>query len=160
MTLSVRMGALPVLRRVRAWTHAMRCFPRAAAHCWTRLNCQVGTFDMLATGAGARARAPAVLQVCAFDTLWGGLPVPMVVWSGVVDGLPVYFVEPSNGMFWRGSFYGEADDLQRFLFFSRCVLTPAAGCGGLAVIMHSVPRCLLAATTAGCYHRGRSLIYI
>lgn len=58
-------------------------------------------------------------QVCTYDTPWAGAHVRTVVWSGVVDGLPVYFVEPSNGFFWRGRFYGEADDLQRFLFFSR-----------------------------------------
>ena len=41
----------------------------------------------------------------------GGVPlhVETVVWSGVVEGLPVYFIEPRSAhkYFWRGCFYGE-----------------------------------------------------
>eukprot|EP01018_Ginkgo_biloba_P034494 Gb_31278 [translate_table: standard] len=46
------------------------------------------------------------------------------IWMGVVDGLPVYFIEPHHParFFWRGQFYGENDDFKRFTFFSRAAL--------------------------------------
>eukprot|EP00850_Spirogloea_muscicola_P002127 SM000008S22216 [mRNA] locus=s8:473342:477892:- [translate_table: standard] len=52
------------------------------------------------------------------------LYIATLVWSGLVDGLPVYFVEPhsSNAFFWRGYYYGQADDGARFLFFCRAAL--------------------------------------
>ncbi|PNW71666.1 hypothetical protein CHLRE_16g663850v5 [Chlamydomonas reinhardtii] len=58
---------------------------------------------------------------------WGPDPnrtIETYVWSGLVDGLPVYFIEPncSERYFWRGKFYGEPDDGARFSFFSRAAL--------------------------------------
>ncbi|CAN1227439.1 Probable starch synthase 4, chloroplastic/amyloplastic [Linum grandiflorum] len=46
------------------------------------------------------------------------------IWTGVVEGLPVFFIEPLHPrkFFWRGEFYGEHDDFKRFSFFSRAAL--------------------------------------
>lgn len=46
------------------------------------------------------------------------------VWKGWVEGLKVYFLEAPVGLsfFNRGVVYGLADDLQRFLYFSRAAL--------------------------------------
>ena len=40
---------------------------------------------------------------------WGSETVRTLVWSGVVEGLPVYFLEPisKHKFFWRGCFYGQ-----------------------------------------------------
>lgn len=66
-------------------------------------------------------------QMCEVEVPWGqepGVTVRTLVWSGCVDGLPVYFIEPHSGAkyFWRGKFYGEPDDAARFSFFSRAAL--------------------------------------
>ncbi|EFJ43179.1 hypothetical protein VOLCADRAFT_106932 [Volvox carteri f. nagariensis] len=66
-------------------------------------------------------------QMCELAVPWGPEPgrvVKAVVWSGCVEGLPVYFVEPHcpERYFWRGKFYGEPDDAARFCFFSRAAL--------------------------------------
>ncbi|CAN6445438.1 unnamed protein product [Victoria cruziana] len=46
------------------------------------------------------------------------------VWVGIIEGLPVYFIEPHHPakFFWRGKFYGEHDDFWRFSFFCRAAL--------------------------------------
>ncbi|GLI64546.1 hypothetical protein VaNZ11_007864 [Volvox africanus] len=66
-------------------------------------------------------------QMSELEVPWGPDPnrtVRTVVWSGCVDGLPVYFIEPHcpEKYFWRGKFYGEPDDAARFCFFSRAAL--------------------------------------
>eukprot|EP00850_Spirogloea_muscicola_P007677 SM000039S14507 [mRNA] locus=s39:477496:482960:+ [translate_table: standard] len=63
-------------------------------------------------------------QLCKVDVVWNGAEIATLVWSGLVDGLPVYFVEPhsSDAFFWRGYYYGQADDGARFLFFCRAAL--------------------------------------
>lgn len=44
-----------------------------------------------------------------FDVEWGGSTVHTRAWCGVVEGLPVYMLEPQQpaAFFWRGSFYGQ-----------------------------------------------------
>ncbi|XP_055805780.1 probable starch synthase 4, chloroplastic/amyloplastic isoform X2 [Solanum dulcamara] len=46
------------------------------------------------------------------------------IWTGTVEGLPVYFIEPQHPgkFFCRGQLYGEHDDFKRFSFFSRVAL--------------------------------------
>ncbi|XP_070051540.1 probable starch synthase 4, chloroplastic/amyloplastic [Nicotiana tomentosiformis] len=46
------------------------------------------------------------------------------IWTGTVEGLPVYFIEPQHPgkFFGRGQLYGEHDDFKRFSFFSRVAL--------------------------------------
>ncbi|GAQ78501.1 starch synthase [Klebsormidium nitens] len=46
------------------------------------------------------------------------------LWRGIVEGLPVYFIEPHHPgrFFWRNAFYGEADDFKRFTYFCRAAL--------------------------------------
>ncbi|KXZ52403.1 hypothetical protein GPECTOR_9g447 [Gonium pectorale] len=66
-------------------------------------------------------------HMCEVEVPWGpdaNRTVRTVVWSGCVDGLPVYFIEPhcNEKYFWRGKFYGESDDAARFSFFSRAAL--------------------------------------
>jgi ADP-glucose type glycogen/starch synthase len=48
--------------------------------------------------------------------------VRTLVWSALMDGLPVYLVEPLDGRFWRNCLYGCPDDAERFAFFSRAAL--------------------------------------
>lgn len=63
-------------------------------------------------------------ELTTFDVAWDGSPVPTRAWCGVVEGLPVYFLEPLQpaAFFWRGRMYGEPDDAERFMFFSRAAL--------------------------------------
>lgn len=44
-----------------------------------------------------------------FGVLWDGQVIPTKAWCGVVEGLPVYMLEPQQpaAFFWRGRFYGE-----------------------------------------------------
>ncbi|KAG8086189.1 hypothetical protein GUJ93_ZPchr0010g8856 [Zizania palustris] len=46
------------------------------------------------------------------------------IWTGTVEGLPVYFIEPQHPakFFWRAQYYGEHDDFRRFAYFSRAAL--------------------------------------
>ena len=48
-------------------------------------------------------------QVTEIAVPWGSETVRTIVWSGVVEGLPVYFLEPhsKHKFFWRGAFYGQ-----------------------------------------------------
>lgn len=58
------------------------------------------------------------------DSYFDGQLFKNKVWLGIVEGLPVYFIEPHHPakFFWRGQFYGEGDDFKRFTFFSRAAL--------------------------------------
>jgi glycogen synthase len=44
-----------------------------------------------------------------FDVAWNGQLIRTKAWCGVVEGLPVYMLEPQqpSAFFWRGRFYGE-----------------------------------------------------
>ncbi|BBI16506.1 glycogen synthase GlgA [Neochlamydia sp. S13] len=46
------------------------------------------------------------------------------IWKGWVENLKVYFIEPHHPahFFHRGCFYGCADDMERYLYFSRAAL--------------------------------------
>jgi hypothetical protein len=48
-------------------------------------------------------------QLTTFDVTWNGQAIPTSAWCGVVEGLPVYMLEPQQqaAFFWRGRFYGE-----------------------------------------------------
>lgn len=62
--------------------------------------------------------------------------MPTAVWSCVVDGLPVYLLEPMGGAFWRGSFYGQEDDTERFMLFSRAVCEFLLAAGKAPDVLH------------------------
>ncbi|KAK4360938.1 hypothetical protein RND71_019890 [Anisodus tanguticus] len=51
---------------------------------------------------------------------WGGTEIK--VWFGKVEGLSVYFLEPQNGLFWKGCVYGCNNDGERFGFFCHAAL--------------------------------------
>ncbi|KAL8214719.1 hypothetical protein R6Q57_004168 [Mikania cordata] len=51
---------------------------------------------------------------------WGGTEIK--VWFGKVEGLSVYFLEPQNGLFWKGCIYGCNNDGERFGFFCHAAL--------------------------------------
>jgi hypothetical protein len=44
-----------------------------------------------------------------FEVAWNGKSIPTKAWCGVVEGLPVYMLEPQQpaAFFWRGAFYGQ-----------------------------------------------------
>jgi len=48
-------------------------------------------------------------HLTSFSVAWAGRQVKTHVWCGVVEGLPVYLIEPEQpaAFFWRGRFYGE-----------------------------------------------------
>ncbi|KAF0892509.1 hypothetical protein E2562_016815 [Oryza meyeriana var. granulata] len=50
---------------------------------------------------------------------WGNTEIK--VWFGKVEDIPVYFLEPQNGMFWVGCVYGRNDE-SRFSFFCHSAL--------------------------------------
>ncbi|XP_006652851.1 starch synthase 3, chloroplastic/amyloplastic-like [Oryza brachyantha] len=50
---------------------------------------------------------------------WGNTEIK--VWFGKVEDIPVYFLEPQNGMFWVGCVYGRNDE-GRFGFFCHSAL--------------------------------------
>ncbi len=66
------------------------------------------------------------LHVCYHDLWvpWWGGRVHCSVWSGEVHGRRVYLIEPHSrdNFFQRGKFYGDADDVLRFAFFSRAAM--------------------------------------
>ncbi|GJP68970.1 hypothetical protein CLOP_g25604 [Closterium sp. NIES-67] len=72
---------------------------------------------------------------CYFD----GQQHPCKIWRGMVEGLPVYFLEPQHParLFWRGTFYGCADDFRRFSFFCRAALEFLWAAGKRPDIIHS-----------------------
>ncbi|WIA14024.1 hypothetical protein OEZ85_002584 [Tetradesmus obliquus] len=63
-------------------------------------------------------------RLTSFPVLWDGEEITTHAWCGVVEGLPVYLLEAEQpaAFFWRGQFYGEADDCERYMFFSRAAL--------------------------------------
>ncbi|GBG91694.1 hypothetical protein CBR_g53508 [Chara braunii] len=66
------------------------------------------------------------LKVMDFDlfSYFNGEAFKNKVWRGVVEGLPVYFIEPLHPgrFFWRRSYYGCHDDFERFTYFCRAAL--------------------------------------
>ncbi|KAK8958221.1 hypothetical protein KSP40_PGU002774 [Platanthera guangdongensis] len=60
----------------------------------------------------------------AIESFFDGQLFKNKIWVGIVEGLPVFFIEPQHPsmFFHRGSFYGEHDDFKRFSFFSRAAL--------------------------------------
>ncbi|KAG0622794.1 hypothetical protein M758_3G123800 [Ceratodon purpureus] len=61
------------------------------------------------------------------------------VWCGIVEGLPVYFIEPLHPakFFWRGQFYSEPDDFRRFTYFCRAAMEFILQSGKRPDIIHS-----------------------
>ncbi|XP_010909122.2 starch synthase 3, chloroplastic/amyloplastic [Elaeis guineensis] len=64
---------------------------------------------------------------------WGGTEIK--VWFGKVEGLSVYFLEPSNGMFSVGCIYGRNDG-DRFGFFCHAALEFLLQSGSCPDILH------------------------
>ncbi|KAL6851640.1 hypothetical protein ACP4OV_020204 [Aristida adscensionis] len=60
------------------------------------------------------------------------------IWTGTVEGLPVYFIEPQHPakFFWRAKYYGEHDDFKRFSYFSRAALELLHQSGKKVDIIH------------------------
>uniref|UniRef100_A0ACD5T855 Uncharacterized protein n=1 Tax=Avena sativa TaxID=4498 RepID=A0ACD5T855_AVESA len=60
------------------------------------------------------------------------------IWTGTVEGLPVYFIEPQHpaNYFWRAQYYGENDDFKRFSYFSRAALELLYQSGKKVDIIH------------------------
>ncbi|EMS54689.1 Glycogen synthase [Triticum urartu] len=60
------------------------------------------------------------------------------IWTGTVEGLPVYFIEPQHpAMFFsRAQYYGEHDDFKRFSYFSRAALELLYQSGKKVDIIH------------------------
>ncbi|CAL9149441.1 unnamed protein product [Musa hybrid cultivar] len=60
------------------------------------------------------------------------------IWVGIIEGLPVYFIEPHHPakFFWRGKYYGEYDDFKRFSFFSRAAVELLYQAGKKPDIIH------------------------
>ncbi|XP_062088414.1 starch synthase 3, chloroplastic/amyloplastic isoform X2 [Humulus lupulus] len=65
---------------------------------------------------------------------WGGTEIK--VWFGKVEGLSVYFLEPQNGLFWKGCIYGCNNDAQRFGFFCHAALEFLLQSGSHPDIIH------------------------
>ncbi|KAH7365325.1 hypothetical protein KP509_18G020900 [Ceratopteris richardii] len=65
---------------------------------------------------------------------WGNTMIR--VWNGTVEGLPVIFLEPENGMFWAGCVYGRRDDGHRFGFFCHAALEYLLRSGRRPDIIH------------------------
>ncbi len=55
---------------------------------------------------------------------WHGGTIHCSVWFGFAHGRKCFFIDPhsSDGFFNRGHFYGSADDVDRFAFFSKAAL--------------------------------------
>ncbi|XP_031486594.1 starch synthase 3, chloroplastic/amyloplastic [Nymphaea colorata] len=65
---------------------------------------------------------------------WRGTQVK--VWFGKVEGLPVYFLEPQNGMFWVRCIYGCKNDGERFGFFCHAALEFLQQSGSHPDVLH------------------------
>ncbi|KAL6197922.1 hypothetical protein ACLB2K_027714 [Fragaria x ananassa] len=65
---------------------------------------------------------------------WGGTEIK--VWFGTVEGVPVYFLEPQNGLFYKGCIYGCKNDSQRFGFFCHAALEYLLQSGSHPDIIH------------------------
>ncbi|KAK6917220.1 Starch synthase, catalytic domain [Dillenia turbinata] len=74
----------------------------------------------------------------AVESYFDGRLFKNKIWAGIVEGLPVYFIEPHHPskFFWRGNFYGENDDFKRFSFFSRAALELLLQAGKKPDIIH------------------------
>ncbi|KAH0467281.1 hypothetical protein IEQ34_004519 [Dendrobium chrysotoxum] len=74
----------------------------------------------------------------AVESFFDGQLFKNKIWVGIVEGLPVYFIEPHHPskFFWRGEFYGEHDDFKRFSFFSRAALELLYQAGKKPDIIH------------------------
>lgn len=74
----------------------------------------------------------------AVESFFDGQLFKNKIWVGVVEGLPVFFIEPQHPsiFFHRGSFYGEHDDFKRFSFFSRAALELLYQAGKKPDIIH------------------------
>ncbi|XP_057844766.1 probable starch synthase 4, chloroplastic/amyloplastic isoform X2 [Cryptomeria japonica] len=72
------------------------------------------------------------------DSYFDGRLFKNKIWSGTVEGLPVYFIEPHHPakFFWRGQIYGEGDDFRRFTFFCRAALEFILQSGKKPEIIH------------------------
>ena len=57
-------------------------------------------------------------------SFYNGEWFPSTVWTGWVENLKVYFIDPRHPrhFFSRGCFYGCEDDLERYLYFCRAVI--------------------------------------
>eukprot|EP00898_Chlorokybus_atmophyticus_P002462 jgi/Chlat1/3216/Chrsp22S03420 len=73
-----------------------------------------------------------LIEVEAFA--WGGTQVK--VWFGEVEDIPVYFMEPLNGMVWAKCVYGRPNDAQRFGFFCHAALEWLQRSGRKPNILH------------------------
>lgn len=71
----------------------------------------LGVGDIVTAIAAAAVWCRSIDQLrhlATFDVTWDGSPVSTKAWCGVVEGLPVYLLEPQEPpFFWRGRFYGE-----------------------------------------------------
>lgn len=65
---------------------------------------------------------------------WGGTEIK--VWFGKVEGLPVYFLDPLNGVFWTGCVYAGRNDGERFGFFCHAALEFLLQSGSHPDIIH------------------------
>ncbi|XP_004293290.1 PREDICTED: starch synthase 3, chloroplastic/amyloplastic [Fragaria vesca subsp. vesca] len=65
---------------------------------------------------------------------WGGTEIK--VWFGKVEGVPVYFLEPQNGLFYKGCIYGCKNDSERFGFFCHAALEYLLQSGSHPDIIH------------------------
>ncbi|KAK8948413.1 hypothetical protein KSP39_PZI005292 [Platanthera zijinensis] len=74
----------------------------------------------------------------AIESFFDGQLFKNNIWVGIVEGLPVFFIEPQHPsmFFHRGSFYGEHDDFKRFSFFSRAALELLYQAGKKPDIIH------------------------
>lgn len=74
----------------------------------------------------------------AVESFFDGQLFKNKIWLGIVEGLPVYFIEPlhPSKFFCRGEFYGEHDDFKRFSFFSRAALELLYQAGKKPDILH------------------------
>ncbi|KAF8066248.1 SS4 [Scenedesmus sp. PABB004] len=77
-------------------------------------------------------------RLTTFNVAWAGGVVAAHAWCGVVEGLPVYLIEADHpaAFFWRGRFYGEPDDCERFMFFSRAALEFLLAMGKQPDVLH------------------------
>ncbi|KAG0459992.1 hypothetical protein HPP92_023120 [Vanilla planifolia] len=74
----------------------------------------------------------------AMESYFDGQLFRNKIWVGIVEGLPVYFIEPHHpsNFFWRGKVYGEHDDFKRFSFFCRAALELLYQAGKKPDIIH------------------------
>lgn len=107
--------------------HARHC----CWHCWLQVG---GLADVVTSLAKAHQATGTLVEIvlpkydCAnygpidqlrhltdFEVAWNGKTVLTKAWCGVVEGLPVYMLEPQQpaAFFWRGAFYGQVGHRMR-----------------------------------------------